>query len=116
MKRQKKRRASQRLSQRLSRQLSQKEITFTQKELIALQTLFLLIDRDEKGKIGAFDLVLWSEGEGASCSPQEAYIALEIVDFDKDGFIGFEDYLVFAACAKKLWLAEKFAKVLKNGI
>jgi len=108
------RRASKRMSQRLSRQLSQKEISFTQKELVSLQALFLLIDRDEKGKIGAFDLVLWSEGEGMSCSPQEAYVALEIVDFDKDGFIGFEDYLVFAACAKKLWLAEKFAKILQR--
>lgn len=103
-----------RASQRLSRLQNQKEITFTKKELLALQALFLLIDREEKGKIGAFDIVLWAEGDGEVVSTQEAYVALEICDFDKDGFIGFEDYLVFAACAKKLWLAEKFAKILQS--
>lgn len=39
-------------------------MTFTKAELLALQMLFLIIDRQDKGLIDVEDLVAWSADEG----------------------------------------------------
>lgn len=90
----------------------EQKISFSKNEITALQALFLLIDRRNTGKIEAQDLITWSRESGIPVADAEAEICIDYVDFDKDGAIGFGDYLAFAAKNKDLWLKNKFTEVL----
>eukprot|EP00924_Labyrinthula_sp_SR-Ha-C_P010290 augustus_masked-scaffold_23-processed-gene-2.59-mRNA-1 protein AED:0.37 eAED:0.37 QI:0/0/0/0.5/1/1/2/0/1380 len=87
--------------------LASKTVKFEESELLALQTYFLIIDIQDSGKIGVDDLVRWTKDEGGFVVEDHAQMALDIIDFDKDGYIGFEDFLVFSAAAKRIWMAEQ---------
>lgn len=87
-------------------------MSFSSKELLALQMLFLLIDRQDKGLIDEDDLIAWSAEEGYAVQRQEAEICLRAVDADEDGKIGFEDYLAFAARSKDQWLVGEYSNVI----
>ena len=86
-------------------------INFTNQELLSLQLLFLLIDRNDKGFFDQDDLVLWSQQEGVPVQKSEAMLCIKAVDSDKDGKIGFEDYLAFAARSKDRWLVAQYKEV-----
>jgi len=87
-------------------------MTFTSQELLSLQLLFLLVDRQDKGLIDVDDLVAWSAEEGFAVPVEEAEVCMRAVDADGDGKIGFEDYLAFAARSKDRWLVHEFSTVL----
>lgn len=104
-----------RSSMRLLRAHKQNEdgkVTFTKAELQSLQALFLIVDSGEKGHLDITDLVAWSEDE-ESISQGEARECISILDFDGDGVIGFEDFMVFAAYIKKLWLEQMMKEQLE---
>jgi len=86
-------------------------ITFTSSEILALQLLFLLIDRQDKSAIDVEDLILWSAEAGNAVPRKDAEACLEALDLDRDGKVGFLDYLGFAARAKDKWLLEKYVEV-----
>ena len=88
------------------------KVTFTKAELQSLQALFLIVDNGEKGYLDVADLVAWSEDE-ETISQGEARECISILDFDGDGAIGFEDYMVFAAYIKKLWLEQMMKEQLE---
>ena len=107
--------AKRKQNKRLSTARDGKEkITFTKEEITALQALFLLIDRKGDGKIDAHDLMNWSRDSGTAVQAEEAEICLRYIDYDKDGFIGFKDYLVFAGKNKEIWLGEQYHKVMEQ--
>jgi serine/threonine-protein phosphatase 2B catalytic subunit len=89
-------------------------MTFTSQELLSLQLLFLLVDRQDKGLIDVEDLVAWSAEEGFAVPVEEAEICMRAVDADADGKIGFEDYLAFAARSKDKWLVSEYSNVLSQ--
>lgn len=90
-------------------------MSFSSKELLALQMLFLLIDREDKGLIDQEDLLAWSAEEGGyAVQPFEAEVCLKAVDSDEDGKIGFEDYLAFAARSKDRWLVAQYETVIQE--
>lgn len=89
-------------------------MSFSANELLALQMLYLLIDRQDKGLIDEEDLIAWSAEEGYAVQRQEAEICLRAVDADEDGKIGFEDYLAFAARSKDQWLVSEYSNVLSG--
>ncbi|KAH9247052.1 hypothetical protein BASA81_015404 [Batrachochytrium salamandrivorans] len=90
-------------------------MSFSSKELLALQMLFLLIDREDKGLIDQEDLLAWSAEEGGyAVQPFEAEVCLKAVDSDEDGKIGFEDYLAFAARSKDRWLVAQYENVIQE--
>lgn len=107
--------AKRKQNKRLSTARDGKEkITFTKEEITALQALFLLIDRKGEGKIDTTDLVNWSRDSGNAVQAEEAQICLRYIDYDKDGYIGFKDYLVFAGKNKEIWLGEQYHKVMEQ--
>lgn len=86
-------------------------ITFSSNEVLALQLLFLLIDRQDKNAIDVDDLIFWSTEAGHTVHRAEAQACLNALDVDRDGRIGFVDYLSFAARAKDQWLLQKYVEV-----
>jgi len=76
------------------------EVNFTSEELLALQMLFLMIDRADDGKIDAQDLVSWSQEGGNFVSQDDAFQCIKALDFDEDGQLGFSDFLMFAGTLK----------------
>lgn len=93
---------------------NENSISFSANELVSLQLLFLVIDHSDKGFITREDLVQWSAEDGYAVPRSEADLCLEYVDADRDGKIGFEDYLVFAARNKERWLVKQYNQVLGN--
>lgn len=104
-----------RASFQLSKLQENKSIKFHKKELIALQTLYLVIDSNQTGKITAKDLIAWAENSGGFLFQHDAEHTVSLLDFDKDGVIGFEDFLVFAAACKKIWTAQQYANIMTRG-
>mmetsp|Transcript_9224 Transcript_9224/g.10625 ORF Transcript_9224/g.10625 Transcript_9224/m.10625 type:complete len:1245 (-) Transcript_9224:145-3879(-) len=92
--------------------LNSNKVSFTKNEITALQALFLLIDRRNTGKLEVDDLITWSRESGQFTSEEDTAACMDYVDIDRDGFIGFGDYLAFAAKNKELWLKSQFTKVL----
>jgi diadenosine tetraphosphatase ApaH/serine/threonine PP2A family protein phosphatase len=92
----------------------EEEMTFNSRELLALQMLFLLVDRADKGFLSVEDLIAWSAEEGYAVAEEEANVCLKMVDADEDGKIGFEDYLAFAARSKDQWLVNEYKGVLSQ--
>ena len=77
------------------------DVEFSTDELLALQTLHLIIDRDGDGRIDVNELIRWSQETGYAVQKFEAQKVIDAVDEDKDGQIGFADYLSFAAIMKQ---------------
>ena len=60
-------------------------VSFSAEEMLSISTLFLLIDRADKGWIAAADLVAWAaEMTGYDVSPAEAERVMVAIDLDKD--------------------------------
>jgi len=79
----------------------EEEVEFTEEEILALQLLYLMIDRDNSNGIDAAELIAWSTAEGSFIGPDDAQLCIESLDLDGDGRVGFSDYLSFAAALKQ---------------
>lgn len=88
------------------------EVDFTEQEIVALQMLYLMIDRDNVGTIKSKELSHWSAADGATISASDAELCIEALDLDEDGGVGFGDYLAFAARLKLKF--EKGSKPSEN--
>ena len=74
---------------------------FTEEEILALQLLYLMIDRDNSNGVDSQELIAWSTAEGSFIGPDDAALVIESLDVDGDGKVGFTDYLSFAASLKQ---------------
>ena len=83
------------------------EVDFSEGEIVALQMLYLMIDRDGVGSVKSKELALWSAADGATISSSDADLCIEALDLDEDGGVGFSDYLAFAARLKLKWEHKK---------
>eukprot|EP00924_Labyrinthula_sp_SR-Ha-C_P016074 snap_masked-scaffold_4-processed-gene-18.28-mRNA-1 protein AED:0.34 eAED:0.35 QI:0/-1/0/1/-1/1/1/0/1166 len=89
-------------------------LSFEKDEIVALRTLFMFVDRDSKGGIDAESLMTWVEEQDVDVKVEDCLICIEAVDYDGDGVIGFDDYLIFAAKNKKEWLEDQYKQVIET--
>lgn len=76
------------------------EVDFDDNEIMALQMLYLIFDRNGDGHIDSRELFLWSASDGTTISEDDAKRCITALDMDEDGSMGFNDYLAFAAIMK----------------
>lgn len=93
---------------------------FSRDELIALRTLFGVIDRNGDGELGVSEFVAWAEDTGEWVDAREVELVVEAVqdgddeqeeeaanDDGSEKTIGFEGYLLIAMQFKSYYRLEK---------
>ena len=55
----------------------QDEVEFTEAEILALQLLYLMIDRDNSNGIDSAELIAWSTTEGSFIGPDDAQLCID---------------------------------------
>jgi hypothetical protein len=87
---------------------------FSEEELVILGIMFRAMDRDHDDFLEAADLMGFAEDSGDWAMQSEVEQTIAILDKDKDGVIGFEDYLQFAAGLKMSLLENNKAQLCRD--
>ena len=85
-------------------------ISFSEQEVVCLRTIFLLIDRADRGRITLDDVAAWAHADGYSRADAE-YVLRAMDQADEDGEVGFDDWLVLAAVLKDFFLCEELQRL-----
>jgi len=87
-------------------------VSFSAGEMLAIQTLFLLVDRTDKGYVDAADMVAWaSEMSGMDVGLNEAQRVVGACDIDGDGKVSLDDFLAMVGAMKDAYLVEELARI-----
>jgi len=87
-------------------------VSFSASEMLAIQTLFLLVDRTDKGYVDAADMVAWaSEMSGMDVGLNEAQRVVLACDVDGDGKVSLDDFLAVVGAMKDAYLVEELARI-----